>query len=200
MSSRKPLDPRRKLKITKFVLHKATIRWRDILILQIHTDGGLVGVGEGSLHTWVDIVEAVLRWLEPRMKGLDPAGVEDHWNRNYYGLTRWRGGPALVTALSAVDLALHDLEGKRLGVPVWRLLGGPIHKELRAAYFTHWDTAVRAKTPSQFGEQAARTKEKGWTAVKFAIPPVQNESQHAGLAAANLAAVRQATGPDFDIG
>ena len=188
-----------RLKITKFVLHKATVRWRDLMILEIHTDGGLVGIGEASLHTRVDVVEAALRWLEPRMVGLDPAGVEEHWNRNYYGLTRWRGGPVLVTALSAVDIALHDLEGKRLGVPVWRLLGGAIHRQLRA-YYTHWDTAVHAKSPKQFAEQAAATQQKGWTAVKFAIEANPSQQQREQLAVARLAAIREAAGPALDIG
>jgi galactonate dehydratase len=147
----------------------------------------------------VDIVEAALRWLEPRLVGLDPAGVEQHWNRNYYGLTRWRGGPVLVTALAAVDIALHDLEGKRLGIPVWRLLGGPIHKELRA-YYTHWAASRQGKTPSQLAEYARMTKEKGWTAVKYAIPAGATEQERAELAAANIAAVRQGAGPEFDIG
>ena len=93
--------PLGKLKITKFVLHKATLRWRDLLFLEIHTDGGLVGIGEGSLHTRVDLVEEALRWLEPHFVGQDPAGIEDHWDRMYFRLTRWRNGPVLVTALSA---------------------------------------------------------------------------------------------------
>jgi len=42
-----------------------------------------------------------------------------------------------MTALSAVDIALWDIEGKRLGVPVWRLLGGPVNSKLRV-YYTHW--------------------------------------------------------------
>lgn len=188
-----------KLKITKFVIHKASVRWRGLLFLEIHTDGGLIGIGEGSLWKRVDAVEEDLRWIEPHMIGLDPAGAEDHWNRLYYGLTRWRGGATFMTALSAVDIALHDLEGKRLGVPVWRLLGGPVHKELRA-YHSHWDVAVGAKTPEEFAEHAAATKQKGWTAVKFSIPANRNEEERCRESVAKVAALRQAAGDDFDIG
>jgi L-alanine-DL-glutamate epimerase-like enolase superfamily enzyme len=67
-----------KLKITRFVLHKMTLRWRDLLFVEVHTDGGLIGLGEGSLHTRVEIVEQAIKWLEPHLVGLDPAGVEDH--------------------------------------------------------------------------------------------------------------------------
>ena len=188
-----------KIKITKFVIHKAFIRWRGIIILEIHTDQGLVGIGEGSLHTRDEIVETALRWAEQRMIGLDPSGVEDHWNRVYYGMTRWRGGPVLVTALAAIDMALHDLEAKRLGIPVWRLLGGAIHKDLRA-YHTHWEVAVKAKTPQEYEERAAETKEKGWTAVKFAVPPNPSEHERNKWGVDHVGAVRKGVGPNFDIG
>lgn len=188
-----------KLKITKFVIHKARVRWRGLLFLEIHTDGGLVGIGEGSLWKRVDAVEEDLRWMEPHMIGLDPAGAEDHWNRLYYGLTRWRRGPTFMTALSAVDIALHDLEAKRLGIPVWRLLGGPVHKQLRA-YHSHWDVAVGAKTPEEFAERVVATRQKGWTALKFSIPANQNEEERCQQAVRKLAALRKAAGSDFDIG
>jgi len=187
-----------KLKITRFVLHKMTLRWRDLLFVEVHTDGGLIGLGEGSLHTRVEIVEQAIKWLEPHLVGLDPAGVEDHWDRMYYRLTRWRGGPALVSALSAVDMALWDLEGKRLGVPVWRLLGGPIHPRLRV-YYTHWNNTMREQTPEAFAKRAVQTREKGWTAVKWTIPRAQSESERIEAAVECVAAVRQAGGPHFDI-
>jgi L-alanine-DL-glutamate epimerase-like enolase superfamily enzyme len=98
-----------------------------------------------------------------------PHRLEDHWDRNYYRLSRWRNGPDIYTALSAVDMALWDIEGKRLGVPVWRLLGGPVHSRLRV-YHTHWDATLPARTPPAISEHAARTHEKGWTAIKFTVP------------------------------
>ena len=110
-------------KVTRFTTHKFTLSNRDHLILGLHTDSGLVGWGEGSLPGRVDIVEQAIRWLEPHMVGQDPGGIEDHWNRLYYEASRWRDGSVMNTALAAVDIALWDLEGQRLGLPVWRLLG-----------------------------------------------------------------------------
>lgn len=188
-----------KVGITKFVLHKATLRWRDLLFLEIHTDAGLVGIGEGTCHDRVDVVEAALRWLEQRMVGLDPAGVERHWDRNYWGLTRWRRGPMLMTALSAVDIALWDIEGKRLGVPAWRLLGGPVHPKLRA-YYSHWNAALKQRTPAAFARRAVKTKAKGWTAVKWSAPRAGNETERIRRTVAEVEAVRKAAGPDFDMG
>jgi galactonate dehydratase len=190
--------PLGKLKITRFVIHKATLRWRDLMFLEIHTDGGLVGIGEASLHTRVSIVEEALRWLEPHFVGLDPAGVEDHWDRMYFRMTRWRNGPVLVTAISAVDIALWDLEGKRLGVPVWRLLGGPMDGKVRP-YFTHFDTYAQAGTPAELGAAAAAAKAKGWTACKFSTIGGRSETDHVERSAARVAAVRKAVGEEFDI-
>jgi galactonate dehydratase len=191
--------PLGKLKITKFVLHQATLRWRDLLFLEIHTDGGLVGIGEGSLHTRADMVAEALRWLEPHFIGRDPAGVEDHWDRMYYGLTRWRSGPVLMTALSAVDIALWDLEGKRLGVPVWRLLGAAPGTRLRV-YYTHWDRVAREKTPAGLAEAARVSLAAGWTAVKYDALLVTTEQAAIDLAVARLAAIRQAVGDKLDVG
>jgi galactonate dehydratase len=187
------------LKITKFVLHKATLRWRGLLFLEIHTDGGLIGVGDGSLHTRCTVVEEALRWLEPHLKGLDPAGVEQHWNRVYYGLTRWRGGPVLGTALSAVDLALSDLEGKRLGVPVWRLLGGSLRPGSRV-YYSHWDRTAKDPSPAGMAARAQETVAKGWTAVKWSIPQAPTEAERIESTVRRLEAIRKAVGDKLDIG
>ncbi len=188
-----------KLKITKFETHKV-LRGprRDLLFLEVHTDGGIVGIGEGSLPERVDIVEQALRWLEPRMVGLDPSGIEDHWDRMYYRLSRWRDGSVLMTALSAVDIALWDIEGKRLGVPVWRLLGGPIHSKLRV-YWSHWDSGLPSRTPAALAEHAARSREKGWTAVKWVVPKAPTEAERIEQTVADVEAVRKAGGKSFDI-
>ena len=51
-------DPARKMKITKLVYHRATLRWRDLLFVEVHTDAGIVGLGEATCHARVDVVEA----------------------------------------------------------------------------------------------------------------------------------------------
>jgi galactonate dehydratase len=187
------------VKITRFSLHKVSHRWRDLLFLEIHTDAGLTGIGEGSLHTRTETVEATLRWLEHQLTGLDPAGPEDHWDRIYYRLSRQRSGMALISALSAVDIALWDIEGKRLGVPVWRLLGGPIHRQLRV-YYTHWNNTMTVRTPEAFAQRAVETRDKGWTAVKWAIPRLTPEHARIRDTVQTLEAIRNAVGTDLDLG
>jgi galactonate dehydratase len=101
------------LKITRLVTRKFIISGRDYLFLEIETDGGITGLGEGSLPGRAAITEQAIRWLEPHLIGLDPAGIDDHWNRIYHQLSRWRDGSVMMTALAAVDIALWNLEAKR---------------------------------------------------------------------------------------
>jgi galactonate dehydratase len=189
-----------KVKITGFEIHKVSVRWRDLMFVEVHTDAGITGLGEATLESRTDIPESVLRWLEPEYVGLDPAGPEEHWNRVYYVATRWRNGPALMTGLSAIDMALWDIEARRLGVPLYRLLGGPIRKETRV-YFTHWDASLpkEKRDASSLADLAARTLEKGWTAVKYTLPQADTELERIDRDVAELAAIRNVFGTHADI-
>src|SRR5215467_1742677 len=124
------------MKITKVETFKFWVDWMNWLFVRIDTDEGLCGWGEGSLHGAIDAVDAAIREYAPHLIGQDPAGPERHWHRLYHAW-RWRGGAVLQTALAALDIALWDLEGKRLGVPVARLLGGA-HRERLKIYASHW--------------------------------------------------------------
>ena len=184
-------------KITRFTTHKFTLSGRDHLILRIHTDVGLIGLGEGSLPGRVDIVEQAIRWLEPHLLNQDPGGIEDHWNRLYYEASRWRDGSVMNTALAAVDIALWDLEGKRLGLPIWRLLGAHRAKLLRV-YYSHWSQEVSPRTPAALADLARSTRAAGWTAVKWIAFRGGTESERLRRILAEVEAVRQAA-PDLDI-
>ncbi|MGH9665540.1 MAG: mandelate racemase/muconate lactonizing enzyme family protein, partial [Bryobacteraceae bacterium] len=187
------------MKITRFHIHKVTLRWRDLVFLEVQTDAGIIGLGEATLETRAEMAEAGLRWLEESFRGLDPSGVEKHWDRSYYQLSRWRNGPAANSALSAVDIALWDIEGKRLGVPVWRLLEGPIRNELRV-YHTHWNAVLKKpRSPEAMGELAAETRAKGWTAVKWTIVMGGTEASRIASTVAELEAVRKAVGDSMDL-
>ena len=189
-----------KVKITGFSVHKVTVRWRDLIFLEVHTDAGLTGLGEATLESRSDIAEATLRWLEPEYVGRDPSGPEEHWNRVYYDATRWRNGPALMTGLSAVDIALWDIEAKRLGVPLHRLLGGALQPSLRV-YHTHWDALIdkNQRSAASFSELAAKTREEGWTAIKYTLITDEPELARIDKRTAELAAVRRVFGSQADI-
>jgi L-alanine-DL-glutamate epimerase-like enolase superfamily enzyme len=105
---------------------------QDNLVVEVHTDEGLVGVGETDTNPWVarECIRArgthcMSLGLEEMLIGADPLQVEAVWQKLYAGskMTGRRG--ALICALGAIDMALWDIRGQALGVPVYQLLGGP---------------------------------------------------------------------------
>jgi galactonate dehydratase len=187
------------VKITRIETFKHWVDWCNWMFVRIETDSGLVGWGEASLHGALDSVETAIREFSAHLIGEDPAGPERHWHR-LYNAWRWRGGAVFMSALAGIDLALWDLEGKRLGVPVHRLLGGAHRSRLRV-YASHWLRG--AKTPDD-GHAAARDAvRRGFTAFKFS--PLTREAlkqDEAGAirrAAEMMAAAREGAGPDVDI-
>ena len=98
---------------------------RNWLFVKIDTAEGIHGWGEGTLEEQEKSVKQTVLHYAPRLIGEDPTPIERHWQILYrHGF--WRGGVVLNSALSAIDMALWDIQGKALGVPVYRLLGGPM--------------------------------------------------------------------------
>lgn len=187
------------MKITKIETFKYWIEWCNWLFVKVTTDDGLYGWGEGSLHGAIESVEAAIRELSPVLIGQDPSGPERHWQALYHAW-RWRGGPTLFTAMGALDIALWDLEGKRLGVPIYRLLGGPFRTRLRG-YASHWLGGVT--TPEGAYEGAWEAVRRGFTGFKWGpFNPErlrENEARAIADAAALMAAAREGAGPDTEI-
>lgn len=184
--------------IRRLVTRKHTILGRDYLFLEVETDAGITGVGEGSLPGRVEIVEQAIQWFTPYLTGKDPTGIEEHWNRNYYQLSRYRNGPVLMTALSALDIALWDIEGQRLGQPLWRLLGAAEARPLRV-YYSHWSQALQPRNPPQLRDLAAETRAAGWNCVKWVLPKGGTETERLRRLVAEVEAVRQGGGDELDI-
>jgi galactonate dehydratase len=188
-----------RLKIKKLVTRKHTIGNRDYLFLEIETDGGITGLGEGSISGRIDIVEQAIQFYTPYLTGKDPAGFEEHWNRNYFQLSRYRNGPVLMTALSAIDIALWDILGKQLGQPVWRLLGAAEAKPMRV-YYSHWSQTLNDRTPANIEALARKTREEGWTCIKWVLPKGGTELERLRRLTAEVEAARKGGGPDMEIG
>jgi galactonate dehydratase len=188
-----------KLAIRALKTRKYTIGTRDYLFLEIETESGITGIGEGSISGRVEIVEKAIQWFTPYLAGKDAAGIEDHWNRNYYQLSRYRNGPVLMTALAAVDIALWDIESKRLGLPAWRLTGASEARPMRV-YFSHWSQNLEPRTPDRLADLAAKTRGEGWTCVKWVLPRGGTERERLRRLVAEVEAVRKGGGPDLDIG
>lgn len=173
---------------------------RNWLIILLHTDEGIDGIGEASMLGFDPVVASLLeQWGESYLVGKDPMASELHWMRLYQD-NIGRGGRLFSTALSGIDLALWDLRGKALGVPVYQLLGGPIRDKIRV-YANGWYTTPG--TPELNAEEAKRVVEMGYTAMKFDPYGHHNyytiSAEEAQLSEDRVAAVREAVGPDVDI-
>src|SRR5579875_3646676 len=151
------------MKITGIRTFTFWVDWCNWLLVRIDTDEGLYGWGEGSLHGSIKAVETAIHELSAYLIGKDPLGPERHWQGMYHAW-RWRGGAVLMTALAALDLALWDIEGKRLGVPVYRLLGGPYREKIRC-YASHWLQGVKSASDAEAGAKEA--VRRGFSAFKW---------------------------------
>lgn len=101
-----------------------------LLLLRVHTDTGLIGHGE--TYYAPHAVAAMLHdWMARRLLGADALAVESHWRFLYERCTAFGVKGAELRALSALDLALWDLLGQAAGMPIYRLLGGPVRDRIR---------------------------------------------------------------------
>ena len=147
--------------IKTFICNAYRTNWVFVKVL---TDvPGLYGVGEATLEYRELTIQQACHDLEGGLKGKDPRNIEAIWH-NTYRDAYWRGGPVLMSAISAIDMALWDIAGKDLGVPVHRLLGGMVRDRV-PCYANGW--FVGSQNPEEFGEKAAATIGKGFGAVKW---------------------------------
>src|SRR5580704_511171 len=123
-----PIKRRDPLRITRLETFLVQPRW---LFLKVHTNAGLVGLGEPIVEGRAETVQTAIKEIEPYLIGKDPRHVTHHWQA-IYRHAFYRGGPVLTSALSGIDMALWDIKGKALGVPVYELLGGPTRQRVRA--------------------------------------------------------------------
>jgi galactonate dehydratase len=177
------------LKITKLEMRLVKPRW---LFLQIHTDAGIVGLGEpiteGRHLTCKQAVEDVA----PYLIGKDPRRVVHHWQA-IYRHAFYRGGPILTSALSGIDQALWDIKAKAFGVPIYELLGGPTRDRVRV--YAH------AGKPELLKEKKAQ----GFTAFKCGPAKMRparfvESPEFVEKVAEGFAALREAGGKGVDIG
>ncbi len=147
------------MKITALKTWIVPPRW---LFLKIETDAGLVGWGEPVLEGHAATLAAAVHELEDMLIGRDPRRIEDIWQMIYRNGC-YRGGPVLMSALSGVDMALWDIRGRDLGVPVHALLGGPVRDRVRTYRWTGGDR------PADLIEGVRAVQAQGYGAVKFNI-------------------------------
>lgn len=132
------------------------------LFVQVHTDAGLVGLGESGAWGHLEASEAAMHKFGEYLIGADPFRIEHHLNV----LHRWSyfRGAAIMGAISAIDIALWDIKGKALGVPVYELLGGQVRHKVRVYYH------VLAPTLEEQVAKCIEAKQRGFTAVGHLNP------------------------------
>jgi mannonate dehydratase len=114
------------LKITgiKVIPTSGGRRYRWIFLKILTSEPGLYGIGSASNHyQTMAVITALEKHLGPWLIGRDPMRIEDLWQAAHVR-TYWRNGPVNNNVLSALDMALWDIKGKRAGMPVYELLGG----------------------------------------------------------------------------
>lgn len=191
----KPLN----LKVTDlktFIVNRGGTNGSNYVFVKIYTNQGITGLGEGSVTSKEATVAAAIDEHKRYLVGRDPVDIEMHWQA-MYRWPRWRGGPILNSAISAVEIALWDIVGQALGQPVWKLLGGKARD--RVQMYVHGG----GSSPAAYAKSFLQAKQEGWTGAKSGfittdgdvIDPVKSVRE--GIA--NLKAVREAVGPDFRI-
>ena len=115
-----------------------SIRLDQYLLVEIETDTGLTGLGEAGAWGFLEASEAAIDKFARYLVGKDPLRIEHHWQYLY----RWSAfrGSAVMSAISAIDIALWDIAGKHFDAPVYQLLGGQVRDRARVYAHVFGDT------------------------------------------------------------
>jgi len=170
---------------------------RNFLFVVVDTDAGIYGVGEAGLTGRELAVMGAIEHLKPLLIGQDPARIGHIWQMLF------RGGffPAqrvVTSAMSAIDIALWDIKGKALGVPIYDLLGGRVRDQV--VCYPHNVGHSSEITP--LVESCLQTKQEGWKFVRWGLPQdgdILEPRQAVRTAIRQLQAVREAVGEEIEI-
>ncbi len=182
--------------------HGLTLKMESVLV-RVDTDEGITGYGPA--HGSPPIVKAAVdERLKPMLVGEDPTRIEYLWEKMYSGtrlsiaLREGRSTPTPasgargenICAISGVDIALWDIAGRALGVPIYKMLGGPIRDKIRGYASGGWAGGEAA------GQEMAGYVAKGFTAVKMRIGGMD---KNIAESVTRVRAVRKAVGDDVEI-
>jgi L-alanine-DL-glutamate epimerase-like enolase superfamily enzyme len=153
---------------------------QDDLVIKVHTDDGVVGIGEvdSAPEAVQALVErrsshAIAGSLHDLLVGEDPRDVERLWQKMYRGLIYIGRRGIALHALSGIDIALWDIKGKVAGKPVHELLGGAKRDRVRA-----YASMLMPDTPEETAERVGALCDDGFTAVKLGWGPLGKDPKH----------------------
>lgn len=144
------------MKISDFIVYKVKPRW---IFIKINTDEGISGWGELVSGTKTETVVAGAKEMCSKLIGKNPLEIERIWQRLHRSF--FRGGPINGTIISGIELALWDIKGKALNLPVYELLGGAVRDKIKVYSWIGGDR------PSDVVAMAQERWDKGFRAVKM---------------------------------
>ena len=177
---------------------------RPYFIVKVETDEGVYGLGEVGIRWWGVAIEKAVEHLSEIVVGQDPFATERLWQRMYRG-SFFPAERVYTCAISAIDIALWDIKGKALGLPVYKLLGGPVRD--RVVCYPH----SQGRTNEELVENCERAVREGWKFVRWGQPETGGTFEYRGtegrlepvksirLAEEQMEMVRDAVGPDIQI-
>lgn len=186
------------MKITEIKTYAVNAYRTNFVFVKIMTDEGLTGVGEGTLEYKEHALLGAIKDLKDYLIGKNPLHIEQHVHMMYRD-SYWRSGAVLMSALSAVEMAMWDIAGKYYGAPVHALLGGPVRDKIKM-YANGWFAG--AKRPEEFAEKAVAAVAMGVRALKwdpFGSAYLTMERRQFAESIDCVAAVRGAVGNDVDL-
>ncbi|HEX4215594.1 MAG TPA: mandelate racemase/muconate lactonizing enzyme family protein [Candidatus Dormibacteraeota bacterium] len=188
------------MKITDVKSFPVMVGSRNCFIVKVETDEGLSGLGEGGMSGRELAMEGMVSHYARSIQGMDPLRIEHIWQRLYRGWY-FEGGKISGAVVAAIDMALWDILGKHLGVPVYQLLGGACRDRVETFY--------SCGSPDGDGavETATRAAARGWKVLRFG--PAQGRGggdplrfeplETLAVTAAALRRVQDAVGPEVQI-
>ena len=191
---------------------EATSSAQDDIVVEVHTDEGLSGIGESDVNPWIAkaCIEAPSTHtmglgLTEMLIGQDPLQVEALWETLYIGSAMNGRRGAMIHAIGAIDMALHDLRGKALGKPCYELLGTGAKRNSITPYASlQPEVSSFEAYRESILKWAIRAKDLGFQAAKIEVTPC-GPYAHKGLRASHeemtevIGAVRKAVGKDFTL-
>jgi len=208
------------MKITDVICHvlidpganpNSTSSALDDLVVEIHTDEGLVGIGETDTNPWVAraFIETIGTHtmglgLREMLIGADPLDTDTLWQRMYIGSCMSGRRGAGVCAIGAIDMALWDIKGKAAGKPCWQLLGDPAQGAITPYASLQPEGNDTASYTRSLQNWVVKAKEIGFTAAKLEVTPF-GPYAHEQLSGDDdtvyeiVAACRDAAGADFTL-
>src|ERR1043165_481225 len=186
-------DPRDEIKITG--LEIIPVHSLRSIFVKMHTEAGITGIGEGTVEGRIPTVMAAIKEIEPYLIGKDARRPAHHWQA-IYKHAFYRGDIVLTSALCAVDIAMWDIKGKALGVPIYDLLGGPTRDRIKL----YGQAESVEDTRTHVLAEGYRSMKTSVSTTRGRLSRSSESPYYIDGFVEKVKGIRELVGPDFDLG